>query len=63
MLNILQSFLAFAATMLVLATLVTLIIEIVARVFRRRHRIFTHLLHQLFRKELQPLIEISSIFF
>jgi hypothetical protein len=57
MLNILQSFLAFAATMLVLATLVTLIIEIVARVFRRRHRIFTHLLHQLFRKELQPLIE------
>ena len=59
MLNILQSFLAFAATMLVLATLVTLIIEIVARIFRRRYRIFTHLLRQLFKKELQPLIESS----
>ena len=57
MLNILQSFLAFAATMLVMATLVTLIIEIVARIFRRRYRVFTHLLCQLFRKELQPLIE------
>lgn len=57
MLNILQSFLAFAATMLVLATLVTLIIEIIARVFRRRYRIFTHLLSQLFKKELEPLIE------
>ncbi|MFC1880735.1 hypothetical protein ACFL2S_04440 [Thermodesulfobacteriota bacterium] len=57
MLNILQSFLAFAATMLVLATLVTIIIEIVARIFRRRYRVFTHLLHQLFNKELQPLIE------
>ena len=57
MLDILQSFLAFAATMLVLATLVTLIIEIVARIFRRRYRIFTHLLRQLFKKELQPLIE------
>jgi hypothetical protein len=57
MLNILQSFLAFAATMLVLATLVTLIIEIIARVFRRRSRIFTHLLRQLFKKELEPLIE------
>ena len=57
MLGILQSFLAFAATMLVLATLVTIIIEIVARIFRRRSRIFTHLLDQLFKKELQPLIE------
>ena len=57
MLNILQSFLAFATTMLVLATLVTLILEIVARIFRRRYRIFTHLLRQLFKKELQPLIE------
>jgi hypothetical protein len=57
MLNILQSFLAFAAAMLVLATPVTLIIEIVARIFRRRYRIFTHLLRQLFKKELQPLIE------
>jgi hypothetical protein len=57
MLNILQSILAFAATMLVLATLVTLIIEIVARIFRRRYRIFTHLLRQLFKNELQPIIE------
>jgi hypothetical protein len=57
MLNILQSLLAFAATMLVLATLVTLIIEIVARIFRRRYRIFTHLLRQLFKNELQPIIE------
>jgi len=57
MLNILQSFLAFAATMLVLATLVTIIIEIVDRIFQRRYRVFTHLLHQLFKKELQPLIE------
>jgi hypothetical protein len=57
MLDILQSFLAFAATMLVLATLVTLIIEIVARIFRRRYRVFTHLLRQLFKKEIQPLIE------
>lgn len=57
MLGILQSFLAFAATMLVLATLVTLIIEIVARIFRRRYRIFTHLLRQLFKKELQPIVE------
>ena len=57
MLNVLQAFLALATTMLALATLVTIIIEFVARLFRRRFRLFTHMLRQLFEKELQPLIE------
>ncbi len=57
MLNVLQAFLALATTMLALATLVTIIIEFVARLSRRRFRLFTQMLRQVFEKELQPLIE------
>jgi len=57
MLNILQAFLALAATMLVLATLVTVVLEIIFRLFRRRFRIFTHMLREIFKKELQPILE------
>ena len=57
MLNILQAFLAFAATMLALATLVTVVLEIIFRLSRRRFRIFSHLLREIFKKELQPLLE------
>jgi hypothetical protein len=57
MLNVLQAFLALATTMLALATLVTIIIEFVSRLSRRRFRLFTRMLRQIFEKELQPLIE------
>lgn len=50
MLNILQAFLALAATMLALATLVTVVLEIIFRLSRRRFRIFTHLLRELFER-------------
>lgn len=57
MLDILQAFLALAVTMLAMATLATVIIEFIARLTRRRFRVFAHLLRQLFEKELQPMIE------
>jgi hypothetical protein len=57
MLNILQAFLALAATMLALATLVTVVLEVIFRLSRRRFRIFSHLLREIFKKEIQPLLE------
>lgn len=52
MLDILQALLAFALTMLALATVVTMIMETVARVLRRRGRVFRHMLTMVFEKEI-----------
>ena len=54
--DLLLSLLAFAATMLVLATVVTTILELVARMIRRRTRVFAHLLRSVFDAEIRPLL-------
>ena len=54
--DLLLSLLAFAATMLALATVVTTILELVARLIRRRTRVFAHLLRSVFDAEIRPLL-------
>ncbi len=56
MLDLLQSLLAFALTMLAIATIVTMIMETIARLFRRRDRLLRHLLTLVFEKEIKPLL-------
>ena len=54
--DLLLSLLAFAATMLVLATVVTTVLELLARLVRRRTRVFAHLLRSVFDAEIRPLL-------
>lgn len=56
MLEILQAFLAFAITMLALSTVVTIGLEIVARLCNRRRNVFRRSLELVFEKEVEPLI-------
>lgn len=56
MLNLLQSMLAFALTMLGLATIVTVVMEMITRFTRRRGRVMRHVLEILFEKEIAPLL-------
>lgn len=54
---ILQALLAFAVTMLGLATIVTLIMEFSSRISRRRGRVFGQMLDIVFEKEIWPYIK------
>ena len=60
MLTILQSLLAFAVTMLGMATVVTILLEVVARLTRRRGRVFAHMVGIVFRKEIVPRLKIEE---
>ncbi len=53
MLALLQSILAFVLTMLGMATIVTILMEAIARFTRRRGRIMRHVLRLLFEKEIR----------
>lgn len=55
--DLLLALLAFAVTMLVLATVVTTVLELIARLVRRRTRVFAHLLEVVFDKEIRPILE------
>ena len=52
----LQAALAFALTMLALATIVTVIMEILLRFFRRRNRHLRHMLELVYEKHIAPQI-------
>jgi hypothetical protein len=56
MFDLLQSILAFVLTMLGLATLVTVIMEMIGRFTRRRARVLRHVLELVFEKEIQPIL-------
>lgn len=56
MLDILQSLLAFAITMLALSTLVTVILELFTRFLKRRHRVLKRMLARVFDEEISPLV-------
>ena len=60
MIEILEMALAFAVTMLSLATVVTLLMEIVARLTRRRSRLLKHMLRKLYTEEFEALFGPSS---
>lgn len=57
MLDLLQSVLAFVLTMLGLATIVTVILEMLGRFTRRRGRVMRHVLEIVFEKEIQPILK------
>ncbi len=58
--QILQALLAFAVTMLGLATIVTLLLEFASRVLKRRGRVMTHMLGLVFEKEIGPRIKATQ---
>lgn len=60
MLDILQAFLAFAATMLALSTIVTTILEIISRLAGRRSRIFVRLLEVIYNDVVDPLVQKNN---
>lgn len=57
MFDLLQSILAFVLTMLGLATLVTVILEMISRFTRRRGRVLRHVLELVFEKEIGPILK------
>lgn len=57
MFDLLQSILAFVLTMLGLATLVTVILEMISRFTRRRGRVMRHVLELVFEKEIGPILK------
>ena len=56
MLQILQWILAFALTMLALATVVTIIMEFITRLARRRGRVLRQMLQQVIEKEVKAVV-------
>jgi hypothetical protein len=57
MFDLLQSILAFVLTMLGLATIVTVILEMIGRFTRRRGRVLRHVLELVVEKEIQPILK------
>lgn len=57
MLDLLSAFLAFAVTMLALATIVTTLLEIVSRLSRRRLRVMESMIAQVFDEEIAPVLD------
>lgn len=56
MLDLLQSIFAFVLTLLGMATLVTVIIEMFGRFTRRRGRVLRHIVELVIRDEIRPLV-------
>jgi hypothetical protein len=57
--SILLALLAFAVTMLALATVVTTFLEVATRFIGSRFRVFTQMLRLVFEREIQPILERS----
>lgn len=58
MLNIIQSFIAFAVTMLALSTLVTVLLEAASRLLWRRHRILKRMLVRVYEEDISPVLDM-----